>query len=83
MYPRALASQSMISTNTSSSRKPATFGKLDSMAKKVTTTFKEDNVPETNSKPDNPFAAQDNISQSMINSSPILSKPFYGFTKLQ
>jgi len=42
-YPRALASQSMISTNTSSSsgRRP-TFGLLDSMARNVTTTFKDE-----------------------------------------
>lgn len=39
-FPRAMASQSMIATNTASSKR-ATFGKLDSMARKVTTTFKE------------------------------------------
>jgi hypothetical protein len=41
IYPRAMASQSLIATNTSSSNKRSTFGKLDMMARKVTTTFKE------------------------------------------
>lgn len=81
-YPRAMASQSMIATNTSSSSKRATFGKLDSMARIVTTTFKQENAQEINHKPDNPFGNDDNISQSMIGPSSGPSKHFYGFSKL-
>jgi len=43
-YPRTLASQSMISTNTSSSGKRPTFGLLDSMARNVSTTFKDEAI---------------------------------------
>lgn len=40
-----MASQSMIASNSASSARRTTFGKLDSMARKVTTTFQEENAP--------------------------------------
>ena len=62
-----MASQSMINTATSGVRKPATLGKLDSMARKVTANFKVEtpNPQEHKETPDSPFTA-DSIAQSMI-----------------
>lgn len=78
-----MASQSMIAINTSSSSTRPTFGKLDSMARKVTTTFQDDPLHEANKKPENPFAFSDNSTQSMISNSHNNDKPLYGFGKLQ
>lgn len=78
-----MASQSMIAINTSSSSTRPTFGKLDSMARKVTTTFQDDPSHEANKKPENPFAFSDNSTQSMSNNSQNNDKPHYGFGKLQ
>jgi len=39
MFPRAMSSQSMIDINTSTSARRVPFGKLDSMARVVTSTF--------------------------------------------
>lgn len=51
LWPKALASQSMIDMNsTSSARRSAFGGKLDSMARKVTPSFQEDS-PHESKKP--------------------------------
>jgi|LakMenE18May11ns_1017448.scaffolds.fasta_scaffold9775350_1 hypothetical protein len=73
----------MIAINTSSSSSRPTFGKLDSMARKVTTTFQDDPLHEANKKPENPFAFSDNSTQSMISNSQNNDKPHFGFGRLQ
>lgn len=49
-YSKTMASQSMIAPNTSSNNKRPTFGKLDSMARKITATFQEDSLVESKPK---------------------------------
>jgi len=78
-----MASQSMIAINSSSSSTRPTFGKLDSMARKVTTTFQDEALLEANKKPENPFAFTDNSTQSTTSNFHNNDKPHYGFGKLQ
>ena len=81
LYPRAMASQSMIATNTSSAKR-ATFGKLDSMARKVTTTFKDETAQEIPTRQEPPQGPDDNVSQSMIMPGTSSNRPFFGFNRL-
>lgn len=82
-FPRALASQSMISMNTASSGKRAGFGKLDSMARNVTTTFKDDSLHDPLPKKDVQVSHEDNVAQSMVGPSSGFGKSFYGFNRNQ
>lgn len=77
-----MASQSMIGTN-STSAKRATFGKLDSMARKVTTTFKEEAQQEAPNFQESPLAAEDNTTQSMIIPNSNSNRPLFGMNKMQ
>jgi hypothetical protein len=81
LYPRAMASQSMIATNTSSAKR-TTFGKLDSMARKVTTTFKDESVQEVPLRQEPPPGPEDSVSQSMIMPGTSSNRPFFGFNRM-
>lgn len=66
-FPKALASQSMIDMNSTSTTRRAAFGALDSMARKVTPDFQDDTIHEK--KPGDSYNhGQDNALQGNTNS---------------
>jgi hypothetical protein len=79
-FPRAMASQSMIATN-SSSAKRATFGKLDSMARKITTTFKDEPAQDAPQRHEGGIV-EDSVSQSMIMPGTGAGRTFFGVNRL-
>jgi hypothetical protein len=81
-FPRAMASQSMIATNSASSKR-ATFGKLDSMARKVTTTFKDESAQESANRHESPIGVEDSTSQSMIMPGSGMGRPVFGMNRMQ
>lgn len=76
-----MASQSMIASNSASSARRSTFGKLDSMARKVTTTFQEENAPEPVAKVESQATQEDSTTQSMISTNNTGGRSFFGANK--
>lgn len=74
-FPRAMASQSMIDINSTSTRRSA-FGMLDSMARKVNPTFQEDTLHELKKPTETPHLQQDNPTQSMVHPKLPMTKKF-------
>ena len=79
-FPRTMASQSMIANNGSARR--ATFGKLDSMARKVTTTFHDETAQERPQRREMHPTAEENVSQSMITPTETSGIPFLGMARM-
>lgn len=79
-FPRAMASQSMITNNSSTRR--TTFGKLDSMARKVTTTFQEETGQERPQRQEMLQNVEENVSHSMIMPTAPSGMPFLGMNRM-
>ena len=79
-FPRAMASQSMIANNGSARR--ATFGKLDCMARKVTTTLQDETAQERPQRQEMQPTAEENANQSMIMPTATSGIPFLGMARM-
>jgi hypothetical protein len=79
-FPRAMASQSMIANNSSARR--TTFGKLESMARKVTTTVQDETGQERPQRQEMQQNVEENVSHSMIMPTGPSGMPFLGMNRM-
>ena len=79
-FPRAMARQSMIANNSSARR--TTFGKLESMARKVTTAVQDETGQERPQRQEMQQNVEENVCHSMIMPTVPSGMPFLGMARM-